>query len=102
MPQKFSFNPRFKLPKLRPTRLQHSPCPPTLWAATQAMYFIAIMLVIAFGFYIWNVVEMVSFHAPTSQIVIKVGRGGVLGAAAAAAAMGKCGLLLRPLQPGCA
>ena len=38
----------------------------------QAMYFIGVMLVVAFGFYIWNAVMMVSFDAPKGVIALKV------------------------------
>ncbi|KAF5835495.1 hypothetical protein DUNSADRAFT_7279 [Dunaliella salina] len=37
----------------------------------QAMYFICVMLVVACGFYLWNVVAMVGYHASTRDIAVK-------------------------------
>eukprot|EP00200_Dunaliella_tertiolecta_P004519 CAMPEP_0202343544 /NCGR_PEP_ID=MMETSP1126-20121109/3613_1 /ASSEMBLY_ACC=CAM_ASM_000457 /TAXON_ID=3047 /ORGANISM="Dunaliella tertiolecta, Strain CCMP1320" /LENGTH=1592 /DNA_ID=CAMNT_0048934615 /DNA_START=141 /DNA_END=4919 /DNA_ORIENTATION=+ len=37
----------------------------------QAMYFICVMLVVACGFYLWNVVAMVGYHASSRDIAVK-------------------------------
>jgi hypothetical protein len=36
------------------------------------MFFIGMMLIVAFGFYLWNVAAMIGYHAPAKQIAVKV------------------------------
>eukprot|EP00967_Tisochrysis_lutea_P059314 scaffold75628_cov19-Tisochrysis_lutea.AAC.1 len=45
-----------------------------VYCALQAMYFICVMLVVACGFYLWNVVAMVGYHASSRDIAVKVSK----------------------------